>query len=59
MICVEEDRKVVCIYAHLFLICSICQFSGVLTHFISFVVQLVVSINFNRLQSKYECLCVF
>lgn len=36
----------------------ICPFSSVLTHFICFVVQLVVRVNFNRLQRKYECLCI-
>lgn len=42
-----------------FLICFICIFSGVLTHFILFVVQFIVSVNFNRLQRKSERLCVF
>lgn len=37
-----------------FLICFICLFLCVLTGFISLLVQLVVSSDFNRLQRKYE-----
>ena len=57
-ICVEEDREVVCIYVPMIDICLICPFSGVLTHFVSLLVQFLVRVNFNRLQRKSERSCI-